>query len=204
MSGIQPTLVTVLRHGQVNGRPFVYRGALDDPMTEQGAAILLRTAQRLASPAFDRIASSPLVRCLDFAEPYAMERKLPLDVLDSMREMHFGAWEGLTPEEAARLDPPHHELFRGTAGKVGAPEGESVTDLRKRVSRGWEDWLADAKGGHRLLVTHAGVMRALLMELIGLDPAHAYRIALPEAAHFQVSVLPGAAPVLLNLNPCAG
>jgi alpha-ribazole phosphatase len=87
---------------------------------------------------------------------------------------------------------------------VGAPEGESVTDLRKRVRQGWQDWLADAKGGHRLLVTHAGVMRALLMELIGLDPAHAYRIALPEAAHFQVSVLPGEAPVLLNLNPCAG
>lgn len=204
MNGMQPTLVTVLRHGQVNGRPFVYRGVLDDPMTEQGAAILLRTAQRLATPAFDRIASSPLARCLDFAESYATERKLPLDVLDSMREMHFGAWEGLTPEEAARLDPAHHELFRGSAGKVGAPEGESVTGLRKRVSRGWEDWLADAKGGHRLLVTHAGVMRALLMELIGLDPAHAYRIALPEAAHFQVSALPGAAPVLLNLNPCAG
>ncbi len=204
MSGIDPTLVSVLRHGQVNGRPFVYRGALNDPMTEQGAARVWEIAERLAAPAFDRLASSPLVRCLDFAEAYARESELPLDVLDSMREMHFGAWEGLTPEEAARLDPTHHELFRGTAGKVGAPEGESVTDLRKRVRQGWQDWLADAKGGHRLLVTHAGVMRALLMELIGLDPAHAYRIALPEAAHFQVSVLPGEAPVLLNLNPCAG
>jgi alpha-ribazole phosphatase len=204
LSGIDPTLVSVLRHGQVNGRPFVYRGALNDPMTEQGAARVWEIAERLAAPAFDRLASSPLVRCLDFAEAYARESELPLDVLDSMREMHFGAWEGLTPEEAARLDPTHHELFRGTAGKVGAPEGESVTDLRKRVRQGWQDWLADAKGGHRLLVTHAGVMRALLMELIGLDPAHAYRIALPEAAHFQVSVLPGEAPVLLNLNPCAG
>lgn len=204
MSGVQPTLVTVLRHGQVRGRAHVYRGALDDPMTEEGAAMLWRTAEHLALPAFDLIASSPLVRCLDFAESYAMERKLPLDVLDSMREMHFGAWEGLTPQEAARLDPTHHELFRGTAGKVGAPEGESITDLVRRVGRGWEDWLADARGGHRLLVTHAGVMRALLIDLIGLDPAHVYRVALPEAAHFQVSVLAGAAPVLLNLNPCAG
>ena len=63
--------------------------------------------------------------------------------------------------------------------------------------------LADARGGHRLLVTHAGVMRALLMDLVGLDPAHAYRIALPETAHFQVSILAGEAPVLLNLNSCA-
>lgn len=204
MNGANPTLVTVLRHGQVHGRPFVYRGALDEPMAEQGTARVREIAERLAAPAFDRIASSPLARCRDFAAAYARERKLPLDVLDAMREMHFGIWEGLTPDEAARLDPAHHELFRGTAGKVGAPEGESITDLGHRVSQGWEDWLADARGGHRLLVTHAGVMRALLIDLIGLDPAHVYRVALPEAAHFQVSVLPGAAPVLLNLNPCAG
>ena len=203
MSGIEPTRVTVLRHGEVSGRAFVYRGALDDPMTGQGAARVRRTADCLAIPAFDRIASSPLARCLDFAEAYGKERKLPLDVLDSMREMHFGAWEGLTPEEAARLDPEHYQLFRGTAGKVGPPEGESITQLHKRVSQGWDDWLADARGGHRLLVTHAGVMRVLLLELIGLGSAHLYRIALPEAAHFQISVLPGEAPVLLNLNSCA-
>lgn len=204
MSGIQPTLVTVLRHGEVRGRAHVYRGALDDPMTERGIDRVRAIAQRLAVPAFDRIASSPLARCLDFAEAYAKACELPLETLESMREMHFGAWEGLTPEEAAELDPTHHELFRGTAGKVGAPEGESVTDLRRRVGQGWAAWLADARGGHRLLVTHAGVMRVLLMELVGLDPAHAYRIALPEAAHFQVSHLPGEAPVLLNLNSCAG
>jgi alpha-ribazole phosphatase len=203
MNGIEPTLVTVLRHGEVRGRAHVYRGALDDPMTEQGVATVTRMAERLANPAFDRVASSPLVRCLDFAEAYAQARNLPLDRLDSMREMDFGAWEGLTPGEAARLDPEHHRLFRGTAGKVGAPEGESITDMVRRVGSGWEDWLADARGGHRLLVTHAGVMRALLMDLIGLDPAHAYRVALPEAAHFQVSVLPGQPPVLLNLNSCA-
>ncbi len=203
MNGIEPTLVTVMRHGEVQGRAFVYRGALDDPMSERGAARVMRSAERLAIPAFDRIASSPLVRCLDFAVAFARERSLPLDVLDSMQEMNFGVWEGLTPDEAAGQDPAHHQLFRGSAGKVGPPEGESITDLHKRVSRGWVGWLADARGGHRLLVTHAGVMRALLIELIGLDPAHVYRIALPEAAHFQVSILPGEAPVLLNLNSCA-
>ncbi len=200
---LEPTLVTVLRHGEVRGRPHVYRGALDDPMTEAGAAQVRRVADRLAAPAFDRIASSPLLRCRAFADAYARQRELPLVVLDAMRELHFGTWEGLSPDEAARQDPEHHKLFRASAGKVAPPDGESVTELHVRVRQAWEAWLADAAGGHRLLVAHAGVMRALLMALIGLDPAHAYRIALPEAAHFQVSVLPGEAPVLLNLNPCA-
>jgi broad specificity phosphatase PhoE len=200
---LEPTLVTVLRHGEVAGRAHVYRGALDDPMTEAGAARVRAVADRLARPAYDRIATSPRIRCLDFAAAYARLRECPLDVLDAMAEMRFGHWEGMTPAEAAMFDPIQHELFRASAGKVPPPAGESIADLRGRVRQGWENWLADARGGHRLLVTHAGVMRALFMDLVGLDPAHAYRIALPEAAHFQVSILAGEAPVLLNLNSCA-
>ena len=30
------TLVTVLRHGAVQGRPFVYRGSQDDPLADLG------------------------------------------------------------------------------------------------------------------------------------------------------------------------
>ena len=199
----EPTLVTVLRHGQVAGRAHVYRGVLDDPMTEAGTARVREVAERLARPGYDRVATSPRRRCRTFAAEYAGQRGCPLAVLDAMAEMGFGAWEGLTPAEATLSDPAQHELFRTSAGRVPPPGGESVAELRQRVRRGWEAWLADARGGHRLLVTHAGVMRALLMELVGLEPAHVYRIALPEAAHFQVSVLPGEAPVLLNLNSCA-
>ncbi len=200
----EPTLVTVLRHGEVAGRAHVYRGTLDDPMTEAGADRARSIADCLARPAYDRIASSPLRRCLGFATVYAQSWKCPLEILDAMAEMRFGHWEGMTPGEAAMLDPARHELFRASAGEVPPPAGESIVDLRGRVRRGWEDWLADASGGHRLLVTHAGVMRALLMDLVGLDPVHAYRVALPAAAHFQVSILAGDTPVLLNLNSCAG
>jgi hypothetical protein len=38
------------------------------------------------------------------------------------------------------------------------------------------------------------------MELLGLPAAYAYRVALPEAASFQVSLLAGEAPILLSLN----
>ena len=49
------TLVTVLRHGAVQGRPFVYRGRQDDPLSELGwkqmAAVIV------ASPPFAAIAA---------------------------------------------------------------------------------------------------------------------------------------------------
>jgi broad specificity phosphatase PhoE len=75
--------------------------------------------------------------------------------------------------------------------------------LRQRVGAAWDRWLADACGGHRLLLTHAGVMHALLLDLLGLPESHLWRIALAESGYFRVSWLAGHDPVLLELNGCA-
>lgn len=197
----EPTLVTVLRHGQVAGRAQVFRGAQDDPLSDAGRAALEAALARLDAPPFDHIAASPLARCRAVAEHAAQTRAVPLTLLEGFREMAFGAWEGLTPDEAAARDPALYARFRKHS--AAAPGGESLADLRARVTTAWQTWLAGADGGHRLLITHAGVMRALLMDLIGLPEAHLWRIALPECAHFRVSLLAGHAPVLLQLNPCA-
>lgn len=195
------TLVSVLRHGAVEGRPFVYRGRQDDPLAESGWRQM--EAMVMAAPPFDAIASSPLQRCQAFAQHLAARHGVPLHLSPAFQEMAFGDWEGLTPEEAAQRHPAEHALFRFAAGTVSAPGGENLIAVRRRVRAGWNAWLADAQGGHRLLITHAGVMRALLIELLGLPTSHVYRIALPEAAHFRVSILAGEAPVLLSLNSCA-
>ncbi|MDP2432166.1 MAG: histidine phosphatase family protein [Pseudomonadota bacterium] len=208
------TVVTVLRHGAVAGRPFVYRGRQDDPLSELGWGQM--EAATRATVGADRVreidagdrghgpllqvATSPLQRCRVFAQQLAERLEIPLHVSPAFQEIAFGEWEGLTPEEAARLKPVEHQLFRSSAGTVAAPGGENLITVRQRVRAGWEEWLADASGGNRLLVTHAGVMRALLVELLGLPASHVYRIALPEAAHFQVSLLAGEAPILLSLN----
>lgn len=229
MVGIEgATVITVLRHGAVEGRPFVYRGRQDDPLSEAGWRQMesavgaglpaidtvyrgqrSRCASALTNPAcplrvqarsHGGIASSPARRCQAFAQHLAERHGVPLHISPAFQEMAFGEWEGLTPDEAARRHPVEHALFRASADTVAAPGGENLIELRRRVRAGWEEWLADASGGNRLLVTHAGVMRALLIELLGLPASHVYRIALPEAAHFRVSILAGEAPVLLSLN----
>jgi alpha-ribazole phosphatase len=194
------TIVTVLRHGAVDGPAFVYRGRLDDPLSDLGWRQMEAVGAGL--PALHVIATSPLRRCRDFAQHLADRHGLPLQVSAAFQEIDFGEWEGLTPEQVASRDPTRHRLFR--AGIMAAPGGEALADLRHRVGIAWETWLADSTGGHRLLLTHAGVMRALLVDLLGLPAAHGYRIALPEAASFQVSLLAGEAPILLALNTSWG
>lgn len=196
------TLVTVLRHGEVAGPAHVFRGRGDDPLSARGIE-QMRGVVATMQPRFDVVATSPLQRCRSFAEAFAAERGLACRILDGMREMDFGAWEGLTGAQAAERDAAAYDRFCARADSAAAPGGETLGAFRRRVLAAWADWLAGAEGGHRLLVTHAGAMRVLLQQVLDLPASAFYRVALPEAAHFQVSLLACEAPILLRLNACA-
>lgn len=196
----EATLVTVLRHGEVAGPAHVFRGRNDEPLTARGIE-QMRSAVAVMQPShFDAVATSPLRRCRSFADAFAAERGLVLQVLPDMCELDFGEWEGMTSVQAAERDAEAYERFHLRADSASAPGGETLGAFRKRVLAAWQAWLADADGGHRLLVTHAGPMRMLLQHLLDLPARSLYRVALPEAAHFQVSLLAGEAPVLMKLN----
>jgi alpha-ribazole phosphatase len=195
-----PILVTVLRHGAVAGRAHVFRGRLDEPLSAQGVQQMEQTLARCAATAFDTVATSPLKRCHEFAAAYVAQRRLPLRVLPPFGELAFGDWEGLTPEEAAERNPAEYQAFRASGGEHAPPNGESLAQFRARIGLGWQEWLARNDGTNRLLITHAGVMRALLMELFGFTPAQAFQIALPEAACLRISWLHGKPPFLLSVN----
>lgn len=196
----EPIGVTILRHGAVEGRAHIFRGALNDPLSAQGAAQMRQALMRRPDERFDAIASSPLRRCHGFAAPLAAQHGTPLQLIPAFRELAFGEWEGLTPDEAAARDPAAHRAFHDSFGEHAPPNGESLAALRARVAQGWRDWIAQGAGTNRLLLTHAGVMRALLIELFAFTPEQAFQIALPEAACMRISWLDGHPPFLLSLN----
>jgi broad specificity phosphatase PhoE len=197
----EPTLITVLRHGEVAGRAHVFRGRSDEPLTDKGRGQVLAVAARLGP--LTRIASSPLHRCRVVAATLADARGLALTVLPGMAEMAFGEWEGAAVAEVAARHPETYALFRTYADTAAAPGGENLVAFRRRVLAAWAAWSTAEAGGHGLLICHAGVMRILLQHLLAIPSDGLYRFALPEAAHFQVSLLAGHAPILLSLNTCA-
>jgi len=196
----EATLVSVLRHGEVAGPAHVFRGRSDPPLTTRGLAQMRNV---VGDRRFDSVATSPLLRCRAFAEQLSAEQGIACRALADMRELDFGDWEGMRGAEAAERDAEAYERFQLRADSASAPGGETLGAFRRRVLAAWQAWLADADGGHRLLVVHAGVMRILLQHLLDLPAQSLYSVALPEAAQFQVSLLAGEAPVLMKLNACA-
>ncbi len=196
------TLVTVMRHGAVEGPSHVLRGSSDAPLSDTGW-IQMRAACAALDAPVTAIATSPLLRCSAFAQEYATQRTLPLNLCDGLREIHFGDWENLTPEAARSANPILFDQFLSAQEGVSAPNGEPFGAFKQRVLAAFDSCLAPVGGGHLLLVTHAGVMRVLLSSLMHLSWADTSRIALPPAGNFRLSCLAGHAPYLLNLNtPC--
>ena len=98
---MQTTLIDPIRHGLPVGGAR-YRGhAIDDPLSESGWQQMW-DAVGDAAP-WNRIVSSPLKRCRDFAEALGTRHGLPLELDDGLREVGFGS-----------LGRPHP---RGTAGQ---------------------------------------------------------------------------------------
>lgn len=197
---IKPTLITVLRHGEVEGASHVFRGRGDPALSANGLQQMKLALRSFADRGFDSIATSPLARCRAFADNLAAETGIVPVVMEDFCEMDFGDWEEKTLQGAQALTPELFERFRSNPEGLSPPGGEPFDVFRNRVASAFKEWLDNADGGHRLLVTHAGVMRILLIEHLGLPVCNLYRIALPNAASFQLSVLPGHPPCLLNLN----
>lgn len=200
------TLVTVMRHGEVDGPGHVLRGKHDVALTEAGWQQMRRTTDAANSPPFSMVASSTLMRCRAFSNCLAAELKLPVNLHAGFAEIDFGDWEGLTLPQAQMLSPQLFERFQSNPEGITPPNGEAFSMFRERVCSAFDACLSACGGGHALIVTHAGVMRMLLAEQLGLNWHSANRIAIPPAGSFQLSLLHGNPPYLLNLNigqPCA-
>jgi alpha-ribazole phosphatase len=150
-------------------------GSLDVGLSAAGRRAAARLAERLEHVEVDAVYASPRVRARDTAAAVAAGRGLQVTVVDDLRELDFGSFEGRTYEEIARSEP---ELFRAwmeTPTEVRFPGGESYGDLRLRAARA----LDAIRRAHAaaLVVTHGGVIRAGLATWLELPDHAVFRLA---------------------------
>jgi len=150
-------ILHLVRHPPPQLPPGTCYGQLDVP-----ALAVAEAAARVAAllPAGLPVYSSPLQRCLRLAE-----RLHPAPRIDArLAEMHFGEWEGQRWEAigAAALDP-----WAADVAGFAPPGGENGYAVQSRAL----EFLAEVRAPEAVLVTHAGVIRALLAHWQGLPPS---------------------------------
>jgi len=177
-------IIDLLRHGEPEGGN-VYRGSTDHGLTGFGWQQMRSFCQ---APAWNRLVSSPLRRCFDFAAELQQQHDLPLSIYAEFSEIHFGEWEGQSFEHVLATDEARLRRFCDDPESQAPPNGERLTDFRHRVMTGWQRLLNSPGQDHVLVVTHAGVIRVVLQSLLGIPYPMLFRITLPYAAAVRIRV----------------
>jgi len=180
------TSIDLIRHGEPFGGPM-FRGTKDDPLSDLGWQQM--RAALSDDDHWDRVVTSPMLRCHRFAEELASARQLPLDVDDRLREISFGAWEGRTANAIMAETPEALTRFWNDPVTELPPGGEALAKFQARVREAWQHWTVEAAGQQVLMVCHGGVIRMVLGEVMGIPLDRTFSaVAVPYACRSRVRI----------------
>lgn len=180
-----PTTIDLLRHGECHGGS-IFRGTTNSPLSTKGWQQMTDTLA--GQGGWQRVVTSPLSRCREFAEALANQNQLPLSVVADLREIDFGVWEGREVAEVWRQDALTAHAYYARPGSVTPAGGEHLERARRRVLAAWQQLLSRFRGQHLLAVTHGGTIRLLLNALAGAPLSQCQFFAVPHASLSRVVV----------------
>ena len=187
----------LVRHGIATGQEGRLVGHLDLPLSAEGEAAITHLV-RAPGARPDRVISSDLARARSSAGLLARAWQLPVAEEPRLREMHFGAWEGLTFAEARAQAGTGFDDWAAAWSTTRVPEGEGFTDVHARVSAWWRS-TRDTLHGTTCIVGHGGSIRALLVELFQRRLDQAFEFAC-DHAHVSVVRITDGQPVFVAAN----
>lgn len=157
----------VVRHGETNENlDGILQGQSDTKLNALGLRQAQCVADRLKHEHLDLIFSSDLSRASKTAGLIAEFHQLPVHPLHALREWDLGELQGRKVSELRDEFPDVMAAFR-FENDVRVPGGESRCDFNQRVADCLDEMSERFDGKRVLLVTHAGVLRAMFRHVVG-------------------------------------
>lgn len=176
---------------------------LDDTGREQAAALV----DRLEGTPFVHLATSPLERCRQTAEPLAAAHGLTPEVHEGIGECRYGAWTGGRLETL--VDEPLWRTVQDRPSEARFPDGEmfpgeSIADMSARAVAAIRE--IDAKvsaehGTHAVwgAFSHGDIIKAVLADAVGTSLDDFQRLHV-DPASVSVVRYTDRRPMLLRTN----
>jgi alpha-ribazole phosphatase/probable phosphoglycerate mutase len=194
------TRLWLIRHGEpvpdVRGRCY---GRLDVSLSPEGRRQIESVAERLAQEPLAAIYASPRKRALESAEIIATPHSCGIQTEDNLCEIDFGDFEGRTYDEISQRYPEIYRQWMERPTEVEFPHGESFSKLHARVTHALAVLMDRHSGQSVVLVTHGGVIRIVLADVLSIPPANVFRIAQGYAAVNLIQYI-GSHPVVELVN----
>jgi len=191
----------LVRHGETElNSAERYWGQSDVKLSALGLRQAERLRDRLAKERIDAVYSSDLQRAWATAKTIASRHRLDVIICAELREVNFGKLEGLNFDEISQLFPDFATKWKvERSTNLEFPGGESLNQLHNRVSNFIGRLKKHKTEETVLVVAHAGVLRSLICQLMGVELRCIYHIRLDLASLSILETYPaGAILTLLN------
>jgi len=183
------TVVDLLRHGELEGG-IRYRGSIEAALTPSGRN-RMDALWRMLEQDVQAIVTSPLTRCRQPAEAWAARAGIPVYIEPRIREMEYGAWEGLDQAQIEAHFPGMLAKWRANPVGMRIPEAEAFDAFARRVLAGWRDILQKHQGRHVLVVAHSGSLRVIVTQVLNAPLSAVRRLAMPYGCWSRVRDVDG-------------
>lgn len=159
-----------LRHGETTySQTGGYCGDLDVELTPAGEAMARAFAQHYAAIPWEAVYVSPMKRTIATAKPICEAIGMEMQLREGLRELSFGQWEGLSPNEV-RSQYEEDYIHWLTEPAWNPPTGgETAVQLASRSSLVISEIEKKHTNGNVLIVSHKSTIRILLCSLLGID-----------------------------------
>jgi probable phosphoglycerate mutase len=168
---MEATRIIAVRHGEtawnVDAR---IQGQLDVGLNDTGRWQARRVGEALAGEKITAVYSSDLGRAHQTAQSISEVTGVAVVPEEGLRERSFGIFEGKTFDEIRETWPDHAHNWRKRIPEWEPPEGgESLIQLRERVTRTLQALAARHPGEQIVVVAHGGVLDAIYRVATGQE-----------------------------------
>jgi broad specificity phosphatase PhoE len=184
-----PCLLYLVRHGtttmNIENR---YRGRRDIPLDAQGYQDAVDAARFLGDRGIAAVYTGPLRRTIATAQIIADAAGVPdIRMLHGLINLDYGAWEGMTSEEAAMFDPAAFNLYRTSPLECVCPHGERLNQAQERMLEALRLIGGRHSGESVVAISHAVMIRLVMSSILDLQGEH-WRVPLGRGSITEVVV----------------
>lgn len=160
--------ILLIRHGQTDwNRDRRIMGRTDVPLNRTGRAEAKGLARALRDVRIDAVYTSPVLRAVQTAKLLLNGRKRRVAHAHDMAEIDYGLWIGKTFDEVIPEKAFH--VYHKTPHKACPPGGEPMCDVYRRAVQFIEKIRRRHKKGRIAVVSHADVIKTILVHYLGMD-----------------------------------
>jgi probable phosphoglycerate mutase len=178
---VNPTRINLVRHGATQlTAENRFSGAVGVELSEEGRQQAALLGERLNRDRIDAIYSSDLSRAVDTANLIGARCRLTTTVVEALREIGHGHWEGLTRAEVEERFPGEYQTWESDPFTYAPEGGESGVAVLARALPALREIVTRHPAQNVVIVSHKATIRLLLSSLLGIDE-RGYRDRLDQA-----------------------